>query len=162
MEMRRIQVNIPYCQSDSNYQSAIFWALRYSTVIGLDIEGVTSTKRAVEIGSNYNVHYDSVYVWAQYANVSWNSASNSFYNLYTNMVINGDITDGSLNGTWVSPSYTGIITSGTKAKFTGIGFQSSGPASIPPSASVTFNHGLKDRISNPMIILWRYRHLWAV
>jgi len=116
-QFRRIQINNPTGQTDTDYRTVTFWALYYSTFSDLNIEGVASTVNASQIGGCHSVLFDSLFVWAQASNCTWDVAAGNSHLTFANARIEGHVIDGNLNDTWISPFIAGDIQTGSEAQF---------------------------------------------
>jgi hypothetical protein len=140
LTMRRIQVNTPTAQSDPDFYQTCFFALKISTIEGLDLEGVTSANKTVQMGSCQNVEFLNAYMWAQNTNCSLNIASNNIYVTWINPFINGAVLDSNETDSWINPLITGDILTDSRANFvnlvgnSGVDTLTSGQASVTVSA----------------------------
>lgn len=117
LTMRRIQINNPTAQTDGDYFTCVFWGLKTSTIEGLNLEGVTSTAKAVRMGSCQNVIFINAYVWAMLTDCEINIASNNQHITWINSFINGDILDSNQTNLWINTFLSGDIIHGSYAYF---------------------------------------------
>lgn len=117
MSFRRLQVNTPTAQSDPDFCQVCLFSLTLSTIEGLDLEGVTSVAKGVQMGSCYNVEFLNAYMWAMYGNCSVNIASNNCYITWVDAFINGNVLDSNETDIWINPWITGIVEPDSRANF---------------------------------------------
>ena len=118
LNMRRIQVNNPTTQTDSDYYTFCAFNLRYSTISNLDLEGVNNN--TVRLGSCYHVTFDTAYLWTSDPGDSYvNVASSNTYVTWVNSELE-DVLDSHQTNRYVNCKVNEDIIAGTIAFFDGL------------------------------------------
>jgi hypothetical protein len=120
LNMRRIQINNPTAQSDTDYYSMTCWNLQYATMTNFDFEGSNLQNHTVQLGSCNQVLFDTLYTWEQSPNHAYLSvAANNQHLTFLNSYIEGLIDANSTNK-YVGCNIIGPINSDTRADLQGL------------------------------------------